>query len=242
MAAPRKVKAIISDIRRFEGNVTLYSLVTEVACRFKPGQFLHLAIDPYDPSFNWPESRVFSIANAPDGGNNVEILISPKGAFTLRMINELKIGSQVWIKLPFGIFNFDAAANKNVVLIAGGTGISPFISFLHSQLTNPLPFQSLTMYYGVRNPGLIIFDSLLKECSKKIVGFKLHIYCESEMTDNHKSLFKGILPVQEIVCNTSKITDLVYYLSGPVAMIGVFEKEMILHGIANHQILFDRWE
>ena len=33
------------------------------APRFRPGQFLHLALDAYDPSGFWPDSRVFSIAS-----------------------------------------------------------------------------------------------------------------------------------------------------------------------------------
>ena len=32
---------------------------------FKPGQFLHLALDAFEPGGFWPESRVFSIASAP---------------------------------------------------------------------------------------------------------------------------------------------------------------------------------
>ena len=38
--------------------------------RFRPGQFLHLALDPYDPSGFWPESRVFSIASPPRSGTS----------------------------------------------------------------------------------------------------------------------------------------------------------------------------
>jgi NAD(P)H-flavin reductase len=242
MAAPRKAEAIITGIRQFEGNVTLYTLTTETACRFKPGQFLHLAIDPYDPSFNWPESRVFSIANAPVGSNEAEILISPKGVFTQRMIQELKVGTHVWIKLPFGIFNFDAAANKNVVLIAGGTGISPFLSLLRYQLVNPVSFQSLTLYYGVRNPNLIIFDSLLALCAREIIGFSYKVYCEHGITGPDPVLHQGILPSREIVSSTSLLADVVYYLSGPVAMVNAFKEELTLKGISDKQVLYDRWE
>jgi NAD(P)H-flavin reductase len=242
MAAPRKAEAVVSSIRQFKGNITLYTLTTEIVCRFKPGQFLHLAIDPYDPSFNWPESRVFSIVNAPVGGNEIEILISPKGAFTQRMIREIAIGTKVWIKLPFGIFNFDAAANKNVVLIAGGTGISPFLSFLRSQLTNPVSYKSLTLFYGVRIPSLVIFDEMLEECAGKINGFHYRVYCEHGVPAGSPVLSPGLLPVGEIVKNTSRLTDLVYYLSGPAAMIGAFENELHRYHIPDEQILYDRWE
>ena len=242
MAAPRKVEAVVTCIRQFEGDVTLYTLTIDFICRFKPGQFLHLAIDPYDPSFNWPDSRVFSIANSPDCNNKLEILISPKGAYTQRIIREIQIGSKVWIKLPFGIFNFDAAANKNVVLIAGGTGISPFLSFLRSQLINPLPFVSLTLFYGVRNPALIIFNATLAECREKINRFHYQVYCENDTVESDPIMHHGILPVKEIVNNTSKMTDLVYYLSGPAAMIRAFDNELFCAGISHEQILYDRWE
>lgn len=241
MAAPRKVEAVVTGITQFEGNVTFFTLTTCIVCRFKPGQFLHLAVDPYDPSFNWPESRVFSIANAP-GGNELEILISPKGAFTKRMISEINIGSHVWIKLPFGIFNFDAATDKHVVLIAGGTGISPFLSFLRTQLTNPASYQSLTLFYGVRNPGLIIFNSTLEECTKKINGFNYVVYCENGITNSDKLLHLGLLPVGKIVNSTSLMTNAVYYLSGPATMIEAFNFALRQTGIPNEQIIYDNWE
>jgi len=47
---------------------------------FKPGQFLHLALDPYDPTVGfWPESRVFSIAATPS------IKIPPHESHILRL-------------------------------------------------------------------------------------------------------------------------------------------------------------
>ena len=101
--------------------------------QFRPGQFLHLALDNYDPSFNWPESRVFSIANAPER-NTLIYLFRQKVDFTNRMMNEISIGSQIWIKLPYGIFNFNDAIGEDVVLNCRGTGISPFISFLENIL------------------------------------------------------------------------------------------------------------
>jgi len=48
------------------------------------------------------------------------------------MEKELEIGREVWIKFPYGDFIIDTFVNPgdNLVLIAGGTGISPFIPFL----------------------------------------------------------------------------------------------------------------
>lgn len=242
MAAPRKVKAVVSRIRRFDGNITHYTLTAEIECRFKPGQFLHLALDPYDPSFNWPESRVFSIANAPNRENKLEILVSPKGSFTARMIRELQVGSGIWLKLPFGIFNFDAITNRNIVLLAGGTGISPFISLLRHLLMNSIFCQSISLYYGVRNPDLIIFSDFLQECIQKIKGFSYEIYCENGIHNEIPPLHTGILPVIDIVSRTSGNADSLYYLSGPRIMIEKFERELIHQGVRIDHVFYDKWE
>src|SRR5579863_8468713 len=66
---------------------------------FLAGQFLHLALDPYDPTGFWPESRVFSIASPPSARETVRITYAVHGAFTARMERDLVEGRQVWIKL-----------------------------------------------------------------------------------------------------------------------------------------------
>jgi len=242
MAAPRKIKALISGIRYFKYGITFFRLKTEIACRFKPGQFLHLAIDPYDPSFNWPESRVFSIANSPSRHDQIDILVSPKGVFTHRMIKELKEGSEVWIKLPYGIFDFKAAENSSIVLIAGGTGVSPFISFLESLTDTPANYNNVRLIYGVRDPELIVFDDFLSECIVKLPRFELNIYCEK--TGNHVQfkLNTGMIPVEKIVNEAIHLPNPVFYLSGPPAMILHFETELKAAGIPENKILFDKWE
>lgn len=242
MAAPQKIKSRIVKIIKHKDGVTLFKLAPEKKYRFRPGQFLHLAIDKYDPSFNWPESRVFSIANSPLITDTIDILISPKGAFTKRMLTELKENDEVWIKLPYGIFNFNDALNADCILIAGGTGISPFISFLEYALDTLPAFNSLKLFYGVRNKELIIYDDLFGNCSSKIKGFEYSIFIEDNEGKNGRNIFGGILPVAQIVKNTKDCKKPVYYLSGPKAMINAFDKELKLNNISYQNIFFDKWE
>ena len=53
--------------------------------RFRAGQFLHLALDPYDPSGFWPESRVFSIASSPEERQCLRLTYAVHGGYTARM-------------------------------------------------------------------------------------------------------------------------------------------------------------
>ena len=113
-----------------DGVYTLALRPERPAPRFRAGQFLHLALDPYDPTRFWPDSRVFSIASPPSQPDLLRISYSVRGRFTARMERELVEGQQVWIKMPYGDFVIGGGAD--VVLFAGGTGISAFTAYLES--------------------------------------------------------------------------------------------------------------
>lgn len=243
MAAPRRVKAVIIDLKRYRDNITLYRLRPDIRLKFRPGQFMHIALDTYDPSYNWPESRVFSMASAP-GEEYIDILVSPKGSFTKRMIKELTVGREVWIKLPYGTFDFNASDGKDIVLIAGGTGISPFISFLQEIYEKDADsrYHSISLFYGVRTPDLVIYEEQLERFHKKIENYSYRIYCENIDTRQSDTLHQGPLPVDEIINEVTFLKDTVYYLSGPGTMINAFEKMLRERAISQDRICFDTWE
>ena len=161
MPTPIKVPAKVESVIQHTEDVKSFVMLPLTRCpNFKPGQFLHLAIDQYDPSFQWPESRVFSIASSPEQFAEITITFSVKGKFTRRMFDEVQNGDLVWLKFPYGSFLF-TDYEADIILIAGGTGITPFVSFLKHSINNKLD-TNISLYYGVRSPEYLIFDSLLK--------------------------------------------------------------------------------
>ncbi len=236
MATPKKIQATVAEVIRHSDTVIGYSFTPEGRMPlFKPGQFLHLALDPYDPSQGWPESRVFSLANAPQS-SAIRIVISVKGSYTARMAAELKEGMTVWLKFPYGNFTFDNPGN-NLVLIAGGTGISPYISFLeHCLLSGRSP--SVSLFYGIREDRFLIFGPLLQRCKENLPGFRYTVFCEDP---GHKipGALTGILDIHRIVDESSAGSG--FYLSGPPAMIENFKKILIQRGIPVDRIFVDEW-
>jgi NAD(P)H-flavin reductase len=242
LTTPVKIPAIIKEIIQHTSDVKTFIIKPVKPCpNFKPGQFLHLALDEYDPSFNWPESRVFSIANSPTRRFNLKITFSVKGKFTSRMFNEVNIGDKVWIKLPYGSFSFPED-QKKLVLIAGGTGMTPFISFLEYAIDKEMDNQ-IFLYYGVRTPNHVIFSHLLKECQRKLTHFKLYLFIEEGPDFNEfERVSKGILPIQYILDNTRASDNILFYLSGPPQMNHSFKQSMIQRGIATEKIKVDEWQ
>ena len=122
MSLPRKIRCIVDSIVDHGDHVYTVDLTpAKLVPEFRPGQFLHLTVDDYDPSSFWPESRVFSIASSPRERERIRICYSVVGHYTRKMEQMLGAGARVWIRLPHGRFVIDDS--RDATLIAGGTGI-----------------------------------------------------------------------------------------------------------------------
>jgi len=159
MAVAQKIRCRVERITDHGEHVYTVDLAPERRVPvFQPGQFLHLALDAYEPSGFWPESRVFSIASSPQRRERLRITYSVQGRFTARMEKELAEGKFVWIKLPYG--EFIVQATSDVVLFAGGTGITAFTAFLDG-LTPAFPHK-VYLAYGARDSNLLIYRDLVQ--------------------------------------------------------------------------------
>ena len=238
MATPQRIKSIVSNIERFNKNIAYISFKPESRVpRFKPGQFLHLALDNYDGISEWPESRVFSIASPPKiKDTEISIIVSAKGPFTSRVVNSLKKNDIVWLKLPYGDFTIQET-EKTIVLVAGGTGIAPFVPFLE-QAVYDNNNSTIRLYYGVKNKNLIIFNKLLEKCIKSLSDFKSILFAEN-IEPPFNNMIKGIIDKEKIFNDNKHNAD--YYLSGPLEMIMSLKDFFISKGVLNNNIHIDSW-
>lgn len=248
MANPIKIQASVSKIIQHDSKIFTVVFQPEKRIpRFKAGQFLHLALDEYDQCGGyWPDSRVFSIASSCTS-KEISIIYSVKGKFTIRMRDELCLGKMVWLKLPYGAFSIDHNAKKrqDVVLVAGGTGISPFISYLETAMFNNIE-RKIHLIYGIRRTEHLVFEELLKNCNNKIDGFSMNLFLEEESDGvipfNSETQISGIITTSSILNNYYKMSDPIVFLSGPPTMILFFKQELIDNGIPENVIVVDEWE
>jgi ferredoxin-NADP reductase len=197
--------------------------------QFKPGQFLHLAIDPYDGVGFWPESRIFSIASSPRERSRLTITYAVKGPFTTRMERELTAGARVWVKLPYGEFLIDQG--RDAVLFAGGTGITAFTAFLQS-LTPDLQTRVL-LFYGARTADLFVYGPLAERRASQVPSLTYIPVCE---------LTQGRLGVDRAWAKVEPLRDPAFYLSGPPAMLNALADQLRARGVSSEAIRTDAWE
>jgi ferredoxin-NADP reductase len=197
--------------------------------RFQPGQFLHLALDAYEPGGFWPESRVFSIASSPGERDRLVVTYAVKGAFTTRMEHELVPGVEIWVKLPYGEFIVDPA--RDAVLYAGGTGVTAFTAFLQS--LNPDHAPRVLLFYGARKPGLFVYGPLARARAREVPSLRCSLVCE----ETHGRLeANAAWPAIEPLHNP------VFYLSGPPPMLTALTGQLRGRGVPAEDIRIDAWE
>jgi len=230
MAVVRRIPCVVDALEDHGERVYTVLLRPGVPVpRFNPGQFLHLALDPYEPGGFWPESRVFSIASPPAVRELLAVTYAVKGNFTGRMERELSVGSAVWVKLPYGEFVVDAA--NDVVLFAGGTGVTAFTAFLHS-LTSEGGSRVL-LCYGARRSGLFVYQPLVEECMRRSPGFEARLFAED---------CDGRLSVDSVWDAVTRLRTPIFYLSGPPSMLSAISAELSDHGVPPAAVKTDAWE
>ena len=212
----------VADIR----TVTLRPL--EKAYKYNPGQFLHLALDEFDPSGPWPESRCFSMQSSPDQ-ETIKITFAAKGKFTARMALELVPGKIVHVKLPYGDIFSAGQDTRGSVFVAGGTGITPFLSLFTSKAFGS--YQEPKLYFGVRNLSHHLYAADLEKALEINPSFRLTLLNEEK---------EGRLDIQRILTENGPAA--VYFISGPPVMIKNFKASLTAGGVPEGNIRTDDWE
>ena len=125
------------------------------AFRFLPGQYLTLrtTIDGEEVR------RSYSICS---GVNDNDLRVAVKqiadGRFSTFANSKLTKGDRIDVMAPEGRFTapIDPTHAKNYLMIAAGSGITPILSLIKSYLAGE-PNSSVTLIYGNRNAGSILF-------------------------------------------------------------------------------------
>lgn len=196
---------------------------------YKPGNYFVIVLDVDDPKGNF---RDFSSASSPT--EDVIIISSriTKSEFK-KKLSSLKPGDKVTVKGPFG--HFLLMDNKDIVMIAGGIGITPFRSML-KYLADVESTQKVTLFYGSKNPEEIAFFSDLEEFSKKNKNIKIIITVNDpkDLKKDYRGL-TGLIDANMIKYNTS-VKNKYFYICGPVAMVDSMTNQLKSIGVSESDI------
>lgn len=120
--------------------------VSEPLPMFQAGQWVNMRVLNSDGS-EWAKAA-YSIASAPSfGTHRIELGIKREGDFTKRLA-ALHVGDTVELQGPWGVFTLKPEYKRHV-LIAGGIGVTPFVSMIREGVVNG---EEIMLLYSCRTP------------------------------------------------------------------------------------------
>jgi predicted ferric reductase len=194
--------------------------------KHRAGQFLFVRF-PGEKDLN--ESHPFTISSAPAEAV-LRLTIKASGNFTRELFARLKDGTHAIIEGAYGMFNYKTGGPKQI-WIAGGIGLTPFLSFVRDMDGNLQ--HKVDLYYTVRHPEEAIFVNELEAAAAKNPGLKVHIRYSAK---------EGSLTIEDIVKNAGgNIGGYDVYLCGPLPMMQAFEKKLMDLGLPKNNIHYEEF-
>lgn len=154
---------IVTDIVEEAPDVKTFTLTadknssTPHLAPFKAGQYITIHVTINSSSV----TRAYSISSSPSLANKDIYKITIKrvesGLVSNYMLDEIKVGDHLDVSNPAGDFGFNPIRDEeNVIAIAGGSGITPFMSLAHA-IIEGIYDCNLTIFYSVKTYDDIIF-------------------------------------------------------------------------------------
>jgi CDP-4-dehydro-6-deoxyglucose reductase, E3 len=145
MAPPQIITARVVGVRAVGTDVAEVRLAADesIELEFLPGQ--HLDVLLADGA-----RRSFSMASIPGAGEVVlHVRRIPGGRFTAGELGRLEPGDALRIEMPLGTFHYHAEDDRQILMVATGTGLAPIRSMLEDLLENALR-PPIALYWGAR--------------------------------------------------------------------------------------------
>ena len=213
---------------------------------FLPGQ--HITLQAQLAGQQRPVVRCYSLSSGPKRLENYRLTIKREaapddpghqapGLMSNFVHDDLNIDDIVDVRAPAGHFHLDLTANTPVVFVAGGVGITPFISMLES-VVDLGSTREVWLFYGVHSSRHHIMRAELKELVESRDTIRL-VVCYSDALPQD-SLGRdhdhdGRITI-ELLRDTLPSSNYDFYICGPAAMMDDISQGLADWGVPDGRI------
>jgi len=162
---PVDVEKIVTEVSTKDIKTFRFTFVNkedEEQFKYLPGQFAELSI------FGKGESPI-GIASSPTQPGYIEFTVQKAGVVTSEL-HSMEEGARMGVRGPLGnTWPIDYLEGKNVVVVGGGFAFTTLRSLINYMLheENRSKFGKITVVYGARDPGLLIYKDELQLWEKR---------------------------------------------------------------------------
>ena len=201
--------------------------------QFLPGQYIDILLED-------GRHRSFSIANAPHNDEFLELHIRlvDNGLFTPKVFNSMQAKDLMRIEGPHGSFFFHEDSDRDIILVAGGTGFAPIKSIIEHLIEEQIS-RTVHLYWGARTKA----DLYLNELSEKWIASNKNIHYTPVLSQEDAAWSgKTGYVHQAVLDDFSNLEPFDIYTCGPPAMIIAAKEEFQTKGMNTASFYYDSFD
>jgi len=220
----------VLEVRQETPDVKTFRIAKPKGFSFIPGQYCLVA---FIDKFNG-ESRPFTFTTSPLVKDYFELTIKQMHEFTTAL-HGLKKGEKLRINGPMGeALNYNE--NQDAVFIAGGSGITPFISMIRYNIAKKLK-SKIILLFSNRTEKDVIFRKELDAIKQKNIQV---VHTLTSETPNGWKGETGYVSEAMIKKHVKNLNQYLWYVVGPPAMIQSMRS--LLANLQIDNIRIDEWQ
>ncbi len=201
---------------------------------FRPGQYALLTVPGSDGG------RAYSMSNLPGRGEwRFMIKRVPGGTATGHLFDAAKPGDAIMIDGPYGTAWLHEDAPRDIILLAGGSGLSPMVSIaLGADAAGMLESRKLHFFYGCRDTADLFDTGVFGGLGERI---EFTAALSEPASAGEWTGATGFLHDVVLERIGSRLPDHEIYFAGPAVMSAAVQKALFDAGVPVDQMHFDEF-
>ena len=236
-SVPRRMRATLVASRELTHDLRELRFALPEPVDFRPGQYALL----YLPGVDGP--RAYSMSDVAQGQSSWDFLIKRTGgAATSMLFEQLREGSEITIDGPYGLAFLRTDSARDIICIAGGSGLAPVISIARGVAASAaMQNVKLHLFYGGRGARDICGEDMLRILPGYGERFFFHPVVSSPEPGDQQSWRGRFGFVHELALETMGMTMASHeiYFAGPPPMAQAVQRMLIEEKVPGAQVHFD---
>jgi len=235
---PVRSRALLSDVRAVTHDISEFSFELDAPMSFEPGQYALVQMPGVQGV------RAWSMSNAPEAGQPVrhlefQVRQVPQGQGSAVLFG-MTPGSAVEVDGPYGMAWLRRDAPRDILCLAGGSGLAPMVSIARGAMAEPrLAQRRLHFVYGGRTPQDLCGQDMLQALPGW--GERLHFHPFVSQPPAGWAGPSGFVHEAAARLFAGRLADFEVYFAGPPAMAMAVQKMLLEQGVPPSQQHFDQF-
>jgi toluene monooxygenase electron transfer component len=228
-AAPAPFAATVETLERLVPGVIAFSCRPAQPAPFLPGQFVLLQVPG-------GQRRAFSMANTEAETLAFIVKEKPGGHASRYLFDELAQGDTVNLEGPYGRAYLRTPPEREIVCVAGGSGLAPMLSVVHAAIADP-DTPAVRLFFGVNGADELFMADEMQALAARHDRLSLTL----AVRDGASGAATGLV-CDVALAAMEDLEECDFYMAGPPGLIDAILRPVMRSGkVSPERIFFDRF-